>query len=330
MKGGALRGILDFGPWPEAPVLLACSGGADSTYLAALWRDAEVLAAHEDFFLPEAHIVVVDHRQRAESALECTQAAARYREMGFAVMMREADCPRGATEAQMREARYEVLLACAASLGAKRILTAHHADDQAETLLLRILRGTGLAGLRGIPARRALTPEVEVLRPMLGCTRKVIETTLQHRGLEWQEDPSNQDLGLAARNRLRAFLPLWREQLGQLGPAEPAQALLRLQQEAEAHEHMIEAFDDPQWKWAELPSHVRQQILRRRLRECGATPSPQRLADLEGALLKRGSAAVDDDYRLSLRKGLLVLRFRRGDRPEGGTRTDGDILEQGS
>lgn len=328
MNRGAVRGILDFGPWPEAPVLLACSGGADSTYLAALWREAEILAQVEDFSLPPAQIVVVDHGQRPTSPTECALAAERYQAMGFPVHVEGAACPKAASENQMRTARYRVFQNLATKLGAKRVLTAHHADDQAETLLLRIFRGTGFAGLRGIPAQRELAPGLELLRPMLACTRKEIEATLQERNLLWQEDPSNQDLEVATRNRLRAYLPQWRAQLAQLGSAEPAQALRRLQQEAEAHEQMIQAFDQPRWPWAELPSHVRQQILRRRLRSCGATPSPQRLADLEGALLRRGSAAVDEDYRLSLRKGLLVLVFRRGDRPEGSTRTDRDILEQ--
>jgi len=322
MMRGAVRGILDFGPWPEAPVLLACSGGADSTFLALAWQ-----AAAEETVLPPTQVVVVDHGQRPSSTEEAAAAADLYRRLGFRVAIQKAACAAGSNEGALRSARYLALRAAAEERGAAVILTAHHAGDQAETLLLRILRGTGVAGLTGIPQRRQLAPGLALLRPLLGCDPQAMRTYLVDHGQAWIEDPSNQDPAVAARNRLRQRWPQLEELCADLASARPEQALARLQQDALAHEAMVDAFDDGTWPWAKLPSHVRRQLLRRRLQEIGATPSPARLADLEGALLKRGTAAVDEDHRLSLRQGLLVFGFRRGDRPEGSARSHGEVLE---
>lgn len=319
MEGGGPRGIHDFGPWPAAPVLLACSGGADSTFLAWSWRKAEAQAP-----LPPARVVVVDHGQRSGSGEEAAAAAALYRGMGLEVEIRRATVSPGADEGRLREARYRELRAAAEACGAARVLTAHHARDQAETLLLRILRGTGIAGLTGIPERRELAPGIELLRPLLDHDPEVMRASLREAGVAWIEDPSNQDPEVAGRNRLRRLWP----ELEALASARPEQALERLRREALAHEAMVDEVDAAGTSFETLPSHLRRQLLRRRLREAGATPSPARLADLEGALLRRGTAAVDADRRLLLRAGLLVLVGRRGDRPEGGAGPDGEVLEQ--
>jgi tRNA(Ile)-lysidine synthase len=100
-------------------------------------------------------------------------------------------------EGEARAARYEFLRDAAARTGADRIVTAHHADDQAETVLFRILRGTGLAGLGGIPARTR-----SLIRPLLSFWRAEIESYALERGLSWRSDPTNETYG-PVRNRIR-------------------------------------------------------------------------------------------------------------------------------
>src|SRR5690606_34665551 len=108
---------------------------------------------------------------------------------------RAEDVPR--SEASARELRYEFLLAAADLVDADAVLTAHHADDQAETVLFRLARGTGLAGLAGIPPRRGI-----IVRPLLGFTRAELERYAHAARLRWREDPTNRSLRYA-RNRIR-------------------------------------------------------------------------------------------------------------------------------
>ena len=112
-------------------------------------------------------------------------------------------------EAGARQARYQALFADAHRDGAT-VITAHHRDDQAETLLLRLLRG---AGVQGLAAMRALDhrQEIAVWRPLLDQSRSVLERHAHEQGLQWQDDPSNQDQSLR-RNYLRhSILPALRQ-----------------------------------------------------------------------------------------------------------------------
>lgn len=129
-----------------------------------------------------------------------------------------------------RMARYEALEALARERGYNKVVTAHHADDQVETVLLHLLRGTGLDGLRGMPERRPLSPAPgapELVRPLLGVWRHELEAYCREHGLEPRHDWTNADLRYR-RNRLRReVIPL----LESLAP--PAkQHLLQLAQQA--------------------------------------------------------------------------------------------------
>ncbi len=108
-------------------------------------------------------------------------------------------------EATARHARYQWLASVARETGACWVATGHTADDQAETVLHRLLRGTGLQGLRGIAARRELEPGVSVFRPLLQTTRSEILTYLAQLNQTFREDSSNRDLGYT-RNRIRLEL----------------------------------------------------------------------------------------------------------------------------
>ena len=298
--------LLDgFGPWAEGPVVLACSGGADSTFLAAAWSRAQ-----RERELPSALAVVVDHGHRADSATDAAAAAELLGGLGLEARVRRAACPADANEALLREARYALLLDAAREAGAARVLTAHHADDLAETVLLRILRGTGLRGLAGIPVRRRLGAGVELLRPLLGLRRAEMRAALVAAGIGWIEDPSNARPG-PARNTLRhEVLPA----LARLATGDPLQAVLRLAGEAgewnAALDRLLADADD----WPALPGYLRRQALAVELRAVAATVSPARLRDLEGALLRRGQARIDRDHALNLSGGRLRLQTTPGKR----------------
>ncbi len=291
--------ILEFGPWAEAPVLLACSGGADSTFLACAWRDAAARPAAQ---LPPAICAVVDHGHRPGTERESAAAAERLRGLGLEAVVLRADAPADANESVLRDARYRQLQAEAERRGAAHILTAHHADDLAETVLLRIFRGTGLRGLAGIPARRQLADGIEVLRPLLSLRRAAMREALRSAGVDWQEDPTNA-IPDAARNRLRLeVLPA----LAGIATGDPVLAVLRLAAEAGEWNQALDELLAAAPQWVELPAHLRRQAIAVELRRIGATVSPARLRDLEGALLRRGRAGVEDGVELRLQNGRLA------------------------
>ncbi|MCA9269729.1 MAG: tRNA lysidine(34) synthetase TilS, partial [Planctomycetales bacterium] len=143
-------------------------------------------------------------------------------------------------EAAAREARYEFLTQAAHEHGARFVATAHTADDQAETILHRILRGTGVAGLAGMAIARPLSPAVSLVRPMLAATRRHVLAYLAERGIAFREDASNRDVTLT-RNRLRhELLPLLRS--GYNGEVDAA--LLRLGALAAECQKVIDALVD--------------------------------------------------------------------------------------
>ncbi len=186
---------------PGATVLCAVSGGADSVCLLSLCRELpgrRILCAH------------FDHGIRGEeSRRDAAFVESLCRSWDIPFFIRRGDVPACARERGLsletagRELRYAFLRETAAETGADLIATAHNLNDNAETLLFRLARGTGLRGLTGIPACRD-----GIVRPMLDIPREAIESYLRERGISWVEDSSNA-LDAAARNRIRhSLLPL--------------------------------------------------------------------------------------------------------------------------
>lgn len=176
--------------------LVALSGGVDSVCLLHLLRfSPEHRALH-------VHAAHYDHAMRGDSAADAAWVRGLCTAWQVPLAVERAALPaRGETEA--RRQRYEFLHAAARRLGADAILTAHHADDQAETLLFRMARGTGLPGLAGIPARRG-----PLVRPLLAFTRDELHAYARACGIRWRDDPTNRSERYA-RNRIRlALLPL--------------------------------------------------------------------------------------------------------------------------
>jgi len=180
-------------------VLVALSGGADSVALLLGLHHLShelgirVRAAHLHHGLRGADadrdltfVRALCRRLRVPLAWRAIDARARMRERGLS------------GQAGLRTLRREFLAAAAEAAGAVAIATGHHADDQLETLLMRLARGTGLAGLGGIRPRRG-----RWIRPLLQATRSEIEADLRNAGQPWREDRSNRDPAYL-RNRLRA------------------------------------------------------------------------------------------------------------------------------
>jgi tRNA(Ile)-lysidine synthase len=163
---------------------VALSGGPDSVAL--------LLLAHAAW--PGAvKAATVDHGLRAEAVTEAEAAAALCAALGIPhETLRVTVAPQASVQAAARDARYEALLAWAGREGLA-LLTAHHADDQAETLLMRLARGSGLAGLSGVRAVR-IEGAVPVLRPLLGWRKAELEAIVGQAGIVPARDPSNEDL----------------------------------------------------------------------------------------------------------------------------------------
>jgi tRNA(Ile)-lysidine synthase len=174
-----------------AAITVALSGGLDSVALLDLLQE---LKGSWNWSLSAAHF---DHRMRAESETDADWVREFCEVRGVRCLVERSD-RRPGNEAEARELRYEFLHRARARLGGERLATAHQADDQAETVLFRLLRGSGLAGLAGIPARR----EPSVVRPLLPFWRAEIDAYLRSRGIDYLIDPSNRDLSYA-RNRIR-------------------------------------------------------------------------------------------------------------------------------
>ena len=265
-------------------VLVAVSGGLDST---ALLRLLHAQPRRHRLQLSVGH---VNHGLRGEAS-DADQAAveALAGALGLPVRSLPAD-PRprrkgGSSRARptlqeaAREARYQALRAIAAELGAERIATAHTADDQAETVLLRLLRGSGPDGLRGIPER---SDDGVIVRPLLAVSRSELTAWALARGLTWREDASNARSEYA-RNRLRLdwipgltreFNPQLLRALGGLAEAQQRDAeWIDAQVEREIASRfalegrwlLIEAKD-----WSELPEALARRMARAALRTSGA------------------------------------------------------------
>jgi tRNA(Ile)-lysidine synthase len=186
------------GPFEPAPLLaVAVSGGADSLALAVL-ADAWARARGGAIIA-----LVVDHRLRAAAADEVRATEQLLTRRGIAVRaLRLTGLGQGSALAERaRIARYATLTAACEAAGALHLLLGHHQADQAETVALRVLRGSFSAGLAGM-AELVELPTIRMLRPLLGVPPGALRALLRANGIDWIEDPSNRDTH-ATRVRLR-------------------------------------------------------------------------------------------------------------------------------
>ena len=192
-------------------IILAVSGGSDSMammHLVARWRASRGIAA------PLVEVATVDHGLRAESRAEALRVADAAARLGLThhILTWAASKPERALQDHARQARYTLLGELARRNGTflpVAILTAHTREDQAETLLMRLARGSGPDGLQGMRAERSLDggSDVMLVRPLLGMSRADLRGWLSGEGLDWIEDPSNEDVRFE-RVRLRRAAPV--------------------------------------------------------------------------------------------------------------------------
>jgi tRNA(Ile)-lysidine synthase len=194
-----------FADWKAAPaLLLAVSGGPDSMalmWLVARWRNALSRG-------PRLIAVTVDHGLRLEAAAEArnVKRLARGLDLPHRTVRWTGVKPKTGLPAAARAARYRLLAQAARAGGATHILTAHTRDDQAETLLMRMLRGSGISGLAAM-ARESERDGVRLARPFLNVSKSRLVATLRKARLDFADDPSNRDLNFT-RPRLRAVMPV--------------------------------------------------------------------------------------------------------------------------
>jgi len=201
------RVLLDY--FTDIPVVvISSSGGPDSTallWLMARWRKAQKRG-------PKLIAVTVDHGLRPESKREAQDVAKLARKLGVEhrTLRWTGKKPKTGIQAAARLARYRLLADAARQAGARCVLTAHTLDDQAETLLFRLARGSGVSGLAGMEVTAPLpVPDrygVVLIRPLLHMPKSRLIATLKAAKISYADDPSNRDPRFA-RPRWRSLMP---------------------------------------------------------------------------------------------------------------------------
>jgi tRNA(Ile)-lysidine synthase len=320
LKAAEVRSLFD--DLADHPVLvLAVSGGPDSTallVLAARWRKALKRG-------PKLLAVTVDHGLRAEGRREAAAVKRLARSLGVAhrTLRWRGRKPSAGLQQAARLERYRLLANAARDAGAQHVLTAHTLDDQAETVLIRLARGSGVGGLAAM-ARVAPIPGggdgVLLVRPLLEVPKARLLATLRKAGVAYADDPSNRDPRFT-RVRFRAAMPmLKREGLN----AERLALLARRVRRAELAQEA--AVDDavaklaplpwpaagpitlPAGRFGRLPTEVSLRLLGRAVARAG-NEGPVELGKLEA--LHGGLAASPDTarFRRTL-AGAVVTRWR--------------------
>jgi len=317
-------------------IALAVSGGADSLALLDAidrWRKRAGR--------PEVVVLTVDHGLRPESAREAKTVVkiAKQRGMRARLLAATGPAPKSDIEAEARRVRYRLLLGAAREAGASHLLLAHHQDDQAETFLIRLQRGSGVFGLA------AMRPMVEsdelmIFRPFLEVPRSRLAATTAAAGLEAVDDPMNSDPRFL-RARIRRIMPTLAA-VG-IGPEDLAMTAARFATAAAAIDAATDSFIEASVVVSEMavariplqafraePEEIRLRFLVRMMMAIGGDPYPpryQRLKALHAGLvgaahgrLKRTLSGVVAEirsgfvlfYREAGRAGLPEVRVGPG------------------
>lgn len=269
----------------EAKLLVAVSGGPDSLAL--------LLLAHAAYG-QSINAATVDHGMRAANADEARFVAelCAARRIPHATLIASQRTPvragslvhAGSLQARARAIRYTLLAEHAGRIGCRWLLTGHHLDDQAETLLMRMARGSGLPGLASIRTRRC-EGTIEVVRPLLGWTRATLRTVVDEAGVTPVDDPSNRSPDYD-RTHFRALLT--------------DTPLLNPERLATSASHLAECEDALAW------AAIREWDVRHGIEEAGSRSIA--VADLPRELRRRLALRAIDEVR---RENGLVADWRR-------------------
>lgn len=211
-------------------VAIAVSGGGDSMalmWLAGQWASATLQP-------PRLSVLTVDHGLRPEAAGEARWVVDEAGKLGLQAFMLawQGDKPVDGVQAKARQARYDLLIGWCVDHDAGALVTAHSLDDQAETFMMRLARGSGVDGLAGMRPMRE--HKVAILRPLLAMSRARLRHTLVAAGAKWLEDPSNRDERF---ERVRCRKMLARLETEGLAPGMIALSARRLERARLALEH---------------------------------------------------------------------------------------------
>jgi tRNA(Ile)-lysidine synthase len=302
----------------DAPSLvLAVSGGPDSTalmMLAARWHGALKNG-------PKLTVVTVDHGLRPESKCEATEVARLAKKLGIAhlTLRWTGRKPKAGLPQAARAARYRLLADAARAAGARHVVTAHTLDDQAETVLIRLLRGSGLTGLAAMQRVSALpgAQGFELVRPLIVLSKARLIATLEAEKISFADDPTNRDPKFT-RARLRGLMPQLAEEgldagrlallARRLGRADAALAAMA----AEAHDMLsvkssagTVAYDRVRFGF--MPAEIRLRLLGRAITAVG-DEGPVELAKLEALKEALDSAQkAGRPFRRSLAGAVVML-----------------------
>ena len=312
-----------FADLAQLPVLiLAISGGPDSTALL-------VLAAHWRATLkggPKLVAVTVDHALRPESAREANAVKRLARTLGVThrTLRWTGRKPATGLQAAARQVRYRLLATAARQAGAQHVLTAHTLDDQAETVLIRLIRGSGLAGLAAMarvsPLPTSEAKQITLVRPLLELPKARLIATLQAARIGFADDLSNRDTRFT-RVRIRDLMPMLAQE--GLTPARLALLARRLARANAGIERAVDAAcsklsqaigDGPRVFDAKgfrrLPEEIALRLLGRAVAVM-AEEGPVELGKLEGLYTALATAAGPRRFRRTLAGALITLDHDR-------------------
>jgi len=271
---------------------LAVSGGADSMALLHLVAHSRA----EDALTREVTVLTVDHGLRASSREEAAMVVRMAASLGLThalLTWTRDERQSGGLQERARQGRYDLMAAYCQANDIPALVTAHHLDDQAETFLMRLKRGSGLDGLAAIP-EESVWSGVAVLRPLLDIPKARLAATLTEAGITWVEDPSNRDQRFE-RARMRGC----GDALGKLGltPEALARSARRLRRARASRDHAADKFLAEQGAMSEagyclvardalvaLPAEITLRVLARAVNAVGGRETPLRLAKLEALL----------------------------------------------
>jgi len=321
----AARARAIFAPWKGVPaVVLAVSGGPDSValmWLAARWRRALKRG-------PRLIAVTVDHGLRKEAVREAREVKRLARSLGIEhrTLRWQGTKPKTGVQAAAREARYRLLAKAARASDAKHVATAHTRDDQAETLLMRLLRGSGISGLSAM-ADESERDGVRLMRPLLQVSKVELIATLEAAGIAFADDPSNRNPAFT-RSRLRELMPVLAEE------GADARTLARLASRLARANAAVEVLADGAERYlaltdrdaagggydarafAALPEEIRLRLLKRAIDRYGHE-GPAELGKVEALLAVVDRAVAEGQTRLkqtlagaaiSLSKGRILVQ----------------------